>query len=56
MQIGTLVKFILYDEYGIVTQRVPNEFNRWVVIGLTGWVGVRYEVVFPNKNMEVICK
>ena len=54
MQIGTLVKFKNTTEYGIVTGRVPNEFNRWEVIGLFNHIGFRYEIVFPNKYVEVL--
>ena len=56
MQIGTLIKFKNTTEFGIVTARVSNEFNRWEVIGLVNHVGFRYEITFPNKNVEVLCK
>ena len=56
MQIGSLVRITTTDEIGIVTERVSNEFNRWVIIGLLKHVGDRYEMSFPNKYVEVICK
>jgi len=56
MQIGTLIKFKNTTEFGIVTQRVPNEFHRWEVIGLTNHIGFRYEITFPNEHVEVLCK
>jgi hypothetical protein len=56
MQIGTLVKISTTDEIGIVVERVSNEFNRWKIIGLTKAVGNIYELSFPNKYVEVLCK
>jgi len=56
MQIGTLIKFKDTTEIGIVTARVPNQMNGWEVIGLTNHVGFRYQVFFPNKHVEVLCK
>ena len=58
MQIGTLIKIAIPsgDEIGIVIQRVPNEFSRWEVIGLSRHVGFKYVLSFPNKYAEVICK
>ena len=54
MQIGTLIKFKNTTEIGIVTQRVPNEFHSWEVIGLINNVGFRYEITFPNKHVEIL--
>jgi hypothetical protein len=54
MKIGTLIKFKDTTEIGIVTSRVPNEFNRWEVIGLINHVGFRYELTFPNKHVEIL--
>ena len=54
MKIGTLIKFKNTTEFGIVTARVPNEFNRWEVIGLTNHIGFRYELTFPNKHVEIL--
>ena len=56
MQVGTLVRIKTTDEIGIVTEQVSNEFNRWVIIGLTKAVGNKYELSFPNKYVEVLCK
>ena len=56
MQIGTLIKFKDTTEFGIVVSRIPNEFHRWEVIGLTNHIGFRYEITFPNKHVEVLCK
>ena len=56
MQIGSLVRIATTNEIGIVTERVSNEFNRWVIIGLLNHVGDRYEMSFPNKYVEVVCK
>ena len=56
MQIGSLVRITTTDEIGIVTERVSNEFNRWVIIGLTKAVGNKYELSLPNKYVEIICK
>jgi len=54
MQIGTLIKFKDTTEYGIVTARVPNDLNRWEVIGLINHIGFRYEVTFPNRHVEIL--
>jgi len=56
MQIGTLVKIKTTNEIGIVTARVSNEFNRWEIIGLLKHAGDRYEMSFPNRHVEVLCK
>jgi hypothetical protein len=54
--IGALVRIKTTDEIGIVVERVSNEFNRWKIIGLTKAVGNRYELSFPNRYVEVLCK
>ena len=56
MKIGTVIKFKDTNDLGIVTSRVPNEFNRWEVIGMINHVGFRYELTFHNKHVEVLCK
>ena len=54
--IGTLVRIKTTDEIGIVIERVPNDLKRWVVVGLAKAKGFRYELSFPNKYVEVLCK
>jgi len=56
MQIGTLVRITTTDEIGIVTEQVSNEFNRWRIVGLSKAVGNKYELSFPNRYVEVLCK
>ena len=54
MQIGSLIKFKDTTEFGIVTKKLSP--LRWEVIGLINHIGFRYEVHFPYKHMEVLCK
>ena len=56
MQIGSLVRITTTDEIGIVVEQIPNEFNRWRIIGLSKAVGNKYELSLPNKYVEVLCK
>ena len=59
MQVGTLVRIKTTDEIGIVTERLEthhHKFSRWKIIGLTKAIGNRYELSFPNKYVEVLCK
>ncbi len=58
MQIGSLIKFKDTTEIGIVTNKANagQGKERWEVIGLTNHIGFRYEVSFPNKHVEVLCK
>ena len=58
MQIGTLIKFKETTEIGIVTNKTQTcqGKERWEVTGLINHIGFRYEVSFPNKHVEVLCK
>jgi hypothetical protein len=58
MQIGTLIKFCGTTEIGIVTNKAKprKDKERWEVVGLINHIGFRYEVSFPNKHVEVLCK
>ena len=58
MKIGSLIKFKDTTEIGIVTNKAKswNGKARWEVIGLTNHIGFKYEVSFPNKHVEVLCK